>query len=261
MARVNPPTDPAELTARQAAGHTDQIRTEWRLIFGPNESYPEDAIRAALAPWLAGHLTRGATREQAAIHEAAHLVAFERVGMIACTAQIYRSRGGQGAWAGTAGPAERAGWSRIWGKNFGGPTMIRGEAIAAMAGPIAEEVIGGGDALSSIGELVSASLWAMRAGELAGQPWKATVSSAVVESISLVEQHAPDIQAIGQVLARRKCISRGDVEGILARVPQGPVVATPLSAAGQALHDEIMGAFEQVWLSAPVLYRLGEALQ
>lgn len=261
MRSRNPPMSRAGLTARQAAGHTDQIRTEWRLIFGPNESYPEDAIRAALTPWLAGHPTSGATREQAAIHEAAHFALFERVGMIACTARIYGPRGGAGAWTGTAGPMERATWSRLWGANFGGPTMVGGEAIAAMAGPIAEELMGEGDALSSTGELIGGSIWAGRAGELTNTATDVAVSGAVVEAISLVERLAPEIQDIAQVLAHRKRISRANVEDILARVPRGPVGTAPLSAAGQALHNRIMTAFDQVWFSAPALYQRREALQ
>jgi hypothetical protein len=253
MRSHNPPMCPAELTARQAAGHTDQIRREWQLIFGRNESWPEEAVCAALTPWLAGHPTRGATREQAAIHEAGHFVVFECVEMIACTARIYGPRGGGGAWTGTAAPATRAKWSAIYGENFGGSAMVGGEAIAAMAGPIAEELIGGGDALSSIGELIGGSIWAARAGELTNTPEKAAVSSAVATSVSLVECLAPEIQDIGQVLAHRKHISRDrSIEKILARMPKGTPVASTLTAPGRAIRDKILGAFDHLWFFAPI---------
>jgi hypothetical protein len=82
MRSRNPPMSPADLIAHQAAEHTDQIQKEWRLIFGPNESCPEEAIRTALTSLLAGQPTKGATLDEAAIHEAGHVVLFERMVLI-----------------------------------------------------------------------------------------------------------------------------------------------------------------------------------
>jgi hypothetical protein len=249
-----PPLSPAEVAGRQAAGQTNQIERDWLALFGSTQVYPRAATRSALTPWLAGHPTTGATRETAAIHEAGHFVAFERMGMIAATARIYGPAGGRGAWTGTAGAAGSPDRYQVENAKTSGWEPLWGEAIATLAGPIAEELVGRGEALSSIGELVGASLWAVRVGKLTGQPGDATVFKAVVETTSIVERLASEIRHIGDVLAGRKRISRDrSIESILSHVPRGPIAASPSSQNGKALCSKIMIAFEQVWFSAPAL--------
>lgn len=254
MPSLDPSTGRTELAARQAAGHTDQIERDWSTLFGSTANYPEKAIRSALTPWLARHPTTGATT--AAVHEAGHFVLFERMGMSAQTAKIHGSAGGRGAWTGSAGAWGQPDRTCVANAKTWGHAPPWGKAIATLAGPIAEELVGEGDALSSIGELVGATLWAVRVGKLRGQPSDAAVLKAVTEAISLVERLAPEIRDVGEVLARRKRISRDlSIEKILARVPRGPVRAEPLSEDGQTLGNQIIAAFEQVWFSAPSLCR------
>lgn len=255
MPSRDPLTGPPELAALQASGHAKQIERDWSTLFGSAANYPERAIRSALELWLAGHPTTGATREMAAFHEAGHFVLFERMGISAQTAKIHGSAGGRGAWTGGAGAWGQPDRACVINAKTWGHVPLWGEAIATLAGPIAEELVGEGDALSSIGELVGASLWAGRVGKLTGQPSDAAVLKAAIEAISLVERLAPEIRDIGELLAHRKRISRDDVLKILARVPRGPVKAEPLSEDGQALCNQIMAAFEQVWFSVPALCR------
>jgi hypothetical protein len=114
--------------------------------------------------------------------------------------------------------------------------------------------LGGGDALGSIGELGGARCWAERVAELEGRQGHEVVREVVTSATSLVERYGGDIRDLADVLARRKRISRFDcpVEKILARVRQGQLCAAPLSAAGQALCDKILGAFDELNFLAPL---------
>ena len=59
-----------------------------------------------------------------------------------------------------------------------------------LAGPIAEELIGGGDALSSVGEVIAASVLVRRAAELLGRDtiemWGETLLGPQSRSLSTI---------------------------------------------------------------------------
>jgi hypothetical protein len=213
----NPSLTPAELVARRACGHADQIEKDWRTLFGSTATYPQDAIRSALTPVLAKYPAREATRDEVAIHEAGHFVLFERMGMGAAQARIFGPAGGRGAWTGTAGAWGRADRQWVTKANTWGHEPLWGEAIAALGGPFAEALLGRGDAFGSLGELVAATLWAVRVAKLTGEPWEAAVLKAVIEAIYLVELLAPEIREVGEELARRRRIgSEQSIKKILA---------------------------------------------
>jgi hypothetical protein len=142
------------------------------------------------------------------------------------------------------------------------PAELHNEAISALAGLIAEELFGDGDALSSVGELVGGVLYARRAAWLVGTDELEGADEALICAISLVEHNETAIRKIAELLARRKRISRWQpsVLKILDGIAQGPLVTKPLSVLGQALFDKIKSALEEL---APLIVELatGEELQ
>jgi hypothetical protein len=204
---------------------------------------PEGTPRTVLELFLARHAMRAATKWMVAIHEAGHGVAYERLGLLLRKAEIRGSAGGHSGWGGTAYSFSCLSYRRPQDWDA---AALRREAMAALAGPIAEELLGGGDALGSIGELVDASVLALRAADLEGRDAPSEVVHEILHgTISLVERHAPEILGIGGVLTKRKCIYREDrpIRRILARVPQGLIETGPISERGQVLFDKIMGAY------------------
>jgi hypothetical protein len=76
-----------------------------------------------------------------------HMIAFERLGMVAFKAQVHGSAFGHHGWGGTATAINHA-YRRIL-PPYWDPSEFRSEAISAFAGPVAEELLGDGDALGS----------------------------------------------------------------------------------------------------------------
>jgi hypothetical protein len=71
------------------------------------ESAAADYFRHFMMAMLSDHPIQGATRSQAAIHEAAHLVAYEASGVMAGVAAIRGTTFGLGGWSGRASALER----------------------------------------------------------------------------------------------------------------------------------------------------------
>lgn len=246
---------PGERIARQAQGHTDTFCLDWRNVFGP--AVPFGRLHLVFAAYLARHPMRTSTMKMTALHEAGHYIAFERLGMVATFANIHGSAFGRGGWGGGANAAERPDYHCVVNADRWGFATFWGEAIAALSGPIAEELLGSGDALGSVGELAGAALWVKAAAVLAKQNEGEALRETVRKALSLVEAFEPQIRAIADVLARRKRIDRWQrpVKKILAQVSPGAVGgAAQLSAAGQALLDKIMGALEQFEFLAPAAW-------
>ena len=119
--------------------------------------------------------------------------------------------------------------------------MFFREAQGVLAGPLAEDLLGGGDALSSIGELVEASLLAERAGQLRNRNETEAWREALLGAVSLVECHAPEVLDIAVLLERRGRISRAQpsIRKILSRVKQAPIDTRAVSERGAALARRI----------------------
>jgi hypothetical protein len=266
MPRRNPASSPATLITRQARDHAEAIGRDWRRISRPGDEPPNyDDWAEALTPFLREHPMRRATQQMASLHECGHLIAFERLGMVAAQAHIEGSAFGRGGWAGKANALNHA-YRRLL-PPYWDPEEFRGEAISAFAGPVAEELWGDGDALDSIGELLGASLCAEFPARLRGEDGESgviAVKNAVACAISLAEQYGPAMREIAALLSRRKRISRWQpsVLKILQAIPQGPFDAGPLSACGQTLHDKIVAGIEHMLiLSREVVagWKLAEA--
>ena len=244
MRRLDPPLTPADVVRSQARARLDPINQAYQDVRGRDEPFDDDAVLASLKVFLARHPTRPATEEQAASHEAGHFVAYERLGFLATTAEIYGSRFGRGGWGGAArrwnSPVYN--WLQDWY-----PDAFLRDAQAMLAGPIAEELIGGGDALSSVGEVIAASVLVRRAAELLGRDTIEMWGETLLGAVALVEHHKPEILDIAAVLERKKRISRTDrpVEKILARVTPGPIGRGAVSQHGLALARKIDDALTE----------------
>ena len=234
-----------DLIHAQARGHLNYyIKRACREVLGLHCDGPfdDDAALASLKVFLTAHPMRAATKLQAAIHEAGHFVLFEWLGFLAGTAEIRGSRFGRHGWGGGA-----CRWNPpIYRPDLASDDFLR-DARGALAGPIAEELLGGGDVLRIIGELVDASIRSARAADLAGSEYFEMWYEIVLGTVALVERHSPEILDIAAVLERKGRISRTDrpVEKILARVEQAPIDMGSVSERGLALARKIDDALRE----------------
>jgi hypothetical protein len=197
----------SETLRAQARAHVRQISRAYEAFYPDVPRDEEGMSLTVLEPFLAIHPMQAATRDQVAIHEAGHFVAFERLGLLAGNAEIRGSAGGRNGWSGRATSWH---WRSYQRPEDWDAASLRREALTVLAGPIAEELSGAGDTLSSIGELVEASVLAFRAAASDGPVPSDVLREVLIEAISLVERHAPEILGIGEVLARKRRIFCGD---------------------------------------------------
>jgi hypothetical protein len=210
---------------------------------------PDNGQEALENAFRARHPTRAATREQAALRAAGRSIAFERLGMRAKVAVIRGSAGGHRGWDGHAHAVYRA-TPRLGEKatHYPSPATFRGEAIATLCAPAAEELLAGDDLLNSVSLLVAGACFARRAAELEGRDEGAMVREVAAGAVGLVECHGDAVWAVADMLAREK---RVDCRDFAARapfdnLPHGPFVAAPLSAEGQAVCGKIVGALAEL---------------
>jgi hypothetical protein len=169
------------------------------------------------------------------MHEAGHLIGYEFEGLVAGKAQIGGPPFGRGGWGGTAWRfetpcIEHGPWANK-------PDEFLREAKGMLAGPLAEEVLGDGDALSSLGELTKAKLLVKRAAELSardpGEVWRGTL----IVTAAIVERYADEIEEIADLLTRRKRVTRWEpsTRKILERVRRVPLAVAGVSSRSSRL--------------------------
>jgi hypothetical protein len=241
MRRLDPPLTPADVVRSQARGQLGPLNCTYDALWRRG---PRNEELGALEAFILRHPTTAATKEQAASHEAGHSIAHECLGMMMHAATIAGPPFGRGGWGGTAQYREL--FYGPWGGEWYPDAMQRG-ATAMLAGPIAEELIGGGDALSSVGEVVAASVLMRRAAELLGRDTIEMWEETLLGAVALVERHRPEILDIAVVLERRKRISRTDsaVNKILMRVEEAPIDIRAVSQRGLALAHRITKALKE----------------
>jgi hypothetical protein len=236
---------PHDLIHAQARGHLNYyIEPARREVLGLycNGPFDDDAVLARLKVFLTAHPMGEVTKWLAALHEAGHFVAYERLGFLAGTAEIRGSRFGRSGWGGGA-----CRWSPpIYNGRLAPDDFLR-DAQGALAGPIAEELLGNGDVLDSIGELVDAAIRSARAAELRGRDSIEMWDETLLGAVALVEHHKPEILDIAALLECRGRISRLDrpVEKILARVTPGPIDRGAVSQRGLALARRVTEALRE----------------
>jgi hypothetical protein len=229
----------------QARGHLNYyIKPACREVLGLhcNGPFDDDAALASLKVFLTAHPMGTVTRGDAAFHESGHFVAYERLGFLAGTAEIYGSPFGRGRWGGGASC-----WNHLIYDGHLAPDDFLRDAQGALAGPIAEDLLGGSDALRIIGELVDAVIRSGRAAELLGRDAFEIWNETLLGAVALVERHSPEILDIAAVLERKKRISRLDrpVEKILMRVEEAPIDMGAVSQRGLALARKIDDALTE----------------
>jgi hypothetical protein len=160
-----------------------------------NDGYFRDFI----GEFLHEHPLAAASRRQAAVHEAAHMVAYEALGMVASRASIRGTTFGRNGWSGTAHPLEMLPLTSS-------SNLIR-EAIAAYVGPRAESRLAGGDECSSPGERLECFLLASLADDLVDAKGNLFVA-VLAQADRIIDAYESLIFAIADVLERQRRITR-----------------------------------------------------
>lgn len=213
----------ARLRATQVRNSTDVIEGFWAQVFADRDwPFPRD-IQERVARHFMLRPPRHVSRESVAAHESGHFVTLHLERFGACSAKIFGSRHG---WAGEAHQ-----WSAPCLTN---PCQLLGQARVAVAGPIAEELLGDvgrGGAADNIEELLKARFILARAAELSGRKKGPLWRSTLIEAAQRVEFFAPEIRDLSAVLARGKAIcAERPVKSILRRVDAKPFPAWKLSS-------------------------------
>lgn len=212
----------------QAVTHAAGIVRTIRSIRGANCKADEGSICDRLEAWLGPRALFRATRNQCAAHEAGHLIGFEATGMVAVGAEISGRRG----WGGTA--------HRLKAPEIT-PTSpaidLLHEAVVAVAGPLAEQLIADGDALFCIGEILETYLLCVRAAELSDRDAGVVLHEVLFSVAALIERHTQVVQDLADELGRRKRIHRLDrwTERILQRVRPMTIGMMPVLARSRGL--------------------------
>ena len=282
MLTPNLPTYLAERADRRARTYTEEVCREWSTVHNDWRSvkplarpFPEGPILQAFLAFEEFHLTRSHQPDRlngkmlAALHEAGHFVAFQRVGLMASGAHIHGTPFGRDGWWGGAngynrpGPFDVACAKKDGLAAVGGEGRFLGEATAALAGPLAEALLGRGDFSCGLHELVGAALWAALTANLTGRNEIDALVETVRKTVALIDVCEFPIRDIADLLVRRKRIWRDErpVKKILARVPRGQIIATQLSRDGQALFEDVTSALAHLeFLGLPIFGDFAEVV-
>ncbi|PPD46058.1 MAG: hypothetical protein CTY15_01320 [Methylocystis sp.] len=217
------------------------ISHDAQVAYGNNASVDRFVSIDRLNRFLFTRPPRSASLDDAAIHECGHLVAFEAENLIAWSAKINGGSNGH-EWCGLA---QRA---RDFGSYVDAPHFLA-EARATLAGPIAEELLSqSGSLASSIAELVGARICVERAAELLFVDPESLWIKTVREAAALVERYAKEIEALAELLEKRKKItaSSPSVRKILKRVQGGVSASCTISPQAQHACDDIIRLVAEV---------------
>ncbi len=190
---------------RQAATHARRLTYYLKKII-TLQNDAEEQILIAVRGFLNWHPMQTATKEQAALHEAGHFVAYEVEGLGAGQSEIRGTPFGRGGWSGSAAPYE----SRL--DPWSDPTAndLIAEAKTAIAGPWAEELLGSGDLLSSISEVLEFHFLVAVAAKTLGNDRHKLLAATITEMTDFTWQYENEIRGIADRLQRRRKISRFD---------------------------------------------------
>lgn len=215
------------------AGHASQVLTASRGLNISNQVV-DDAIDGFLEVFP----QKKATKTMAGIHEAAHFVAYTVLGLGAWKAEIHGTKFGRGGWGGRAVPCNDFDPQNASGKHF------LNEALATLAGPFAEHILGNGDAYSSVGELFAARIYVSRAALHTGQNSDTLWYQTLVQAEGLVHQYREHILVLASFLETRKEITciMPSVKKILKTINPSP----PLSFSILSCHHVLADKFRKI---------------
>jgi hypothetical protein len=231
----------------QASNHADVIIRAIRKIRGPGAVVEKDAVRDKIEVCLLTHPTRGASKRQAAVHEAGHLVAYEAEAMVAVAAAIRRVSQHCQAWTGWA-LCINCPYTQ-YGPLPHDPEDFLRDASAALAGPWAEALLGDGDALGSLAEVCEARLLVSQGAQIMNR------SNCDIWRETLVRTHANEIEKIADILMRSQQVAavQPSIRKILQRI-------RPMQMSGHCVSPRCEELIRQVEANAPRIEELLGAL-
>jgi hypothetical protein len=246
MRTVSPPPIDPEWLGVQASHHLAEVARVMRAFF-PERGPPTQTALAVMECWLVHHPMQRTTAKQAAMCQAARFVAYERLGLSAGDAMIFSQPGpwARYTWEGNARPWPLLDYTQPEEWDAG---LVRNEAVAIFAGPIAGELLAERDALNSVGELLAACALVSKATDLGGEAPSDVLRELVVEATALVERCARPIDSIAYKLKQSRLIDNKRpwlIPATLKLVERGPIDTTLLSPAGRALCDKITRALRE----------------
>ncbi len=239
-----------DLVRRQTLRGVDKAGALWP----GSEEAARAIILRSLEAWQRASPWRPGTREQVALHEGGHFIAFQAVGMIAASAKIEGPPGGRGGWGG-----EATCWDRpvleYRGRWPVTAEHVLAEAVSDLAGPAAEHFMGGGDFYSSPGEIIEVSLLARKLAEMKGIDHGQAMVDVLARTIALLDRYDLVIRDVADALVRRKRITCHEktVEKLLGQV--SPLFLTAPWSCDRRRLRELAGLFVQAPIDLPALGR------
>ena len=221
--------DAASRARVQANNHADVIIRATRKICGPAAVVEKDTVCNEIEGCLLRHPTRGASKRQAALHEAGHFVAYEAETMVAAAAVIERGSQRCQAWTGWALCLHSP--YTLYGPFPHNPEDFLRDARAALAGPWAEALLGDGDALGSLAEVCEARLLVTQGARMMNRSNRDIWRETLVRTGAIVEHHANEIEKIAEILYRtqRVTAAKPPMRRILQRVQPASMLGRRVS--------------------------------
>lgn len=219
---------------------TDLVVAALQHVRGRLVPVDRAALREDMLERLPPYKEFRALRRCVAAHEIGHFVSYQAEGMSAVEATIRSTPGDTRGWGGDA-KAWNVPWLEPDNPNPNAEDFNR-YARVIIAGPVGEELAGGGKALPNIAELMAARVYSDHAAglldELAGPVWVENVRRAT----ATVEHYAPQIHALTEMLAKRREVAswQPSVRRILRTIERNLPAAWALSSAGTVLSQRII---------------------
>lgn len=221
---------------------TDLVVAAIQHVHGRHVSVDRATLREVMLEKLPPLEEFRATRHCVATHEIGHFVSYQAEGLNAATASIRSTPGDPRGWGGYA-KAWDTSWLEPANPNPNAEDFNR-YARAIVAGPVSEELVGGGKTLPNIAELMSARVYSDRAAsllnDLSGPVWVENVRRAT----ATVEHYAPQIHALSEMLAKRREVAswQPSVRRILRTIEPRLPATWALSPVGTVLSQRIISA-------------------
>ena len=174
-----------------------------------------------------------------------HFVIYEACGLYANEAIIFGTPFGRGGWGGEAGYYFPLGHVRP--KDYDAKEFQR-SAQVTLAGPLAEDLLGGRSVHSNIGELFEARFLVQRAAEISNGDKIKTWREVVLCTGALVERHTYDIRDVAERLERRKRIHRlqPSILKTVQRIQPAPIDLMGVSDRAVDVFQEIEDAIKEL---------------
>lgn len=221
--------------AATANGQIDLVADALAHVYGIKTPVDRDAIRKTVSP----HPLVPVSREDAAIHESGHFLTDEHEGFHAATACI---KGSPFGWGGKTKNCSDLDFDLAPESAPHDPKDFSRNARAILAGPIAEELIGGGSVFENFAELIQARVYSDRAAELTPDLYGVLWIENVRRTVAIVEHYQLQILKLAEMLARRREITRlqPSVRKVLTTIMSRAPLPMTLSPEGKALAHRII---------------------